>query len=73
MITNPDPTGNGYYPVYTDIARGNAGYCAYHSVGTCGGMRVQFAYFFKLDGDAGCDPQRQLRFALARVWQPSPT
>lgn len=57
MITNPDSTGNGYYPVYTDIARGNNGYCAYHSVGTCGGKRVQFAYFFKLDGDSGCDPQ----------------
>lgn len=57
VITNPDPTGNGYYPVYTDTPRGRAGYCAWHSVGTCGGVRVQFAYFFKLDGDAGCDPQ----------------
>ena len=56
-ITNPDPTGNGYYPVYTDTPRGHAGYCAWHSVGTCSGVRVQFAYFFKLDGDAGCDPQ----------------
>lgn len=57
VITNPDPTGNGYYPVYTDTPRGSARYCAWHSVGTCGGVRVQFAYFFKLDGDAGCDPQ----------------
>jgi len=56
-IPNPDPTGNGYYPVYTDTPRGHAGYCAWHSVGTCGGVRVQFAFFFKLDGDAGCDPQ----------------
>jgi hypothetical protein len=53
----PDPTGNGYYPVYTDTPRGPARYCAWHSVGTCSGVRVQFAYFFKLDGDAGCDPQ----------------
>jgi hypothetical protein len=53
----PDPTGNGYYPVYTDVPRGNAGYCAYHSAGTCGGVPVQFAFFFKLDGDPGCDPQ----------------
>src|SRR4051794_2669703 len=48
VITNPDPTGNGYYAVYTDRSRGSAGYCAYHSVGTCNGIRVQFAYFFKL-------------------------
>jgi hypothetical protein len=52
-----DPTGNGYYPVYTDIPRGHAQYCAWHASGTIGTTRVQFAYFFKLDGDAGCDPQ----------------
>jgi hypothetical protein len=57
MITGPDLSGNGYYPVYTDVPRGNAGYCAYHSAGTCGGQLVQFAFFFKLDGDPGCDPQ----------------
>jgi hypothetical protein len=51
-----DPNGNGYYPVYSDVARGNAGYCAWHSAGTCGGKLVQFAFFFNLDGDAGCDP-----------------
>ena len=27
-ITNPDTSGNGYYPVYVDVKRGNAGYCA---------------------------------------------
>jgi hypothetical protein len=53
----PDAAGNGYYPVYTDVKRGNAGYCAWHSAGTCGGQLVQFAFFFNLDGDAGCDPQ----------------
>jgi len=52
----PDPAGNGYYAVYTDVKRGNAGYCAWHSAGTCGGIPVQFAFFFNLDGDAGCDP-----------------
>ncbi len=50
------PTQNGYYPVYTDIPRGNAGYCAWHSWGSIGATPVQFAFFFKLDGDAGCDP-----------------
>lgn len=54
-ITNPVP--NGYYPVYTDSPRGHAGYCAWHSTGTCGGVQVQFAFFFNLDGDSGCDPQ----------------
>jgi hypothetical protein len=57
MIPNPDSSGNGYYPVYVDIPRGNAGYCAYHSAGTCNGHLVQFAFFWKLDGDPGCDPQ----------------
>ncbi len=56
VITSPDPTGNGYYAVYTDVPRGNAGYCAWHSAGTCHGVAVQFAFFFKLDGDAGCNP-----------------
>lgn len=56
VITSPDSSGNGYYPVYTDIPRGSANYCAWHSAGTCGTTPVQFAYFFKLDGDSGCDP-----------------
>jgi hypothetical protein len=55
-----DPSGNGYYPVYSDVARGSAGYCAWHSAGTCGGKPVQFAFFFNLDGDAGCNPNDTL-------------
>jgi len=51
-----NPVANGYYPVYTDLARGNAGYCAWHSWGTIGTTPVQFAFFFNLDGDPGCDP-----------------
>jgi hypothetical protein len=56
-VTNPDPAGNGFYAVYIDAPRGNANYCAYHSYGACHGVPVQFAFFFNLDGDAGCDPQ----------------
>src|SRR3954451_2129264 len=51
-----DSAGTGYYPVYTDLPRGHNGYCAWHSYGTIGGTRVQFAFFFNLDGDPGCDP-----------------
>ena len=51
-----DSTGNGYYAVYSEVKRGNAGYCAWHSAGTCSGQRVEFAFFFNLDGDPGCDP-----------------
>lgn len=55
MIANP--VANGYYPVYVDAGRRSAGYCAWHSYGSCSGVPVQFAFFFKLDGDPGCDPQ----------------
>ncbi len=50
------PVHDGYYPVYVDLPRGSAGYCGYHSAGTCSGVTVQFAFFWKLDGDSGCDP-----------------
>lgn len=53
----PGPVSNGYYAVYVDTKRGNTGYCAWHSYGTCGSTPVQFAFFFNLEGDAGCDPQ----------------
>jgi hypothetical protein len=49
---------DGFYPVYVDSPRGNAGYCAWHSAGTCSnGVTIQFAFFFNLDGDPGCDPK----------------
>ena len=48
------PVTNGYYPVYTDIRRGTAGYCAWHSAGTCSGVQITFAFFFDLEGDGGC-------------------
>jgi hypothetical protein len=52
-----NPVSNGYYPVYIDQKRGHARFCAWHSTGTCSNVTVQFAFFFNLDGDAGCDPQ----------------
>jgi len=54
--TIANPVSNGYYPVYVDNPRGHARFCAWHSVGTCSGVTVQFAFFFNLDDDAGCDP-----------------
>ena len=53
----PTPTAGAYYPVYVDKPRGGANYCAYHSWGSCNGKAIEFGFFFKLDGDAGCDPQ----------------
>jgi hypothetical protein len=55
-MTNNHPVANAYYPVYSDQPRGNARYCAWHSSGTIAGIRVQFGFFFNLDGDPGCDP-----------------
>jgi hypothetical protein len=52
---------NGFYAVYVDVPRGHARYCAYHSAGSCNvkgsTVPVEFAFFFHLDGDPGCDPQ----------------
>ena len=56
-MTSNHPVANAYYPVYSDQPRGTAGYCAWHSSGTINGIRVQFGFFFNLDGDPGCDPQ----------------
>ncbi|MFM7014200.1 MAG: hypothetical protein ACKOXT_04350 [Actinomycetota bacterium] len=53
-------SNDGYYPVYTDLPRGTAGYCAWHSAGTVSSNGqskvIKFAFFFSLDGDGGCDP-----------------
>jgi hypothetical protein len=57
VIKSPESAGAGYYAVYTDLPRRHASYCAWHSYGQCGGVPVQFAFFWKLDGDPGCDPQ----------------
>ena len=54
QIPNPDPSGNGYYVVYTEQKRGSAGYCGWHSAGMCGNVRVQIAFIFNLNGDPGC-------------------
>ncbi len=56
MVTTPAAGGNGYYAVYTDIPRGDKPYCAWHSAGHCGDTKVQFAFFWNLDGDSGCNP-----------------
>lgn len=57
VVPTQDVVPNGYYAVYVDVPRGNANYCAWHSWGTIGNTPVQFAFFFWLDGDPGCDPQ----------------
>ena len=52
-----DNSKTNYYPVYTDIKRGDANYCSYHSAGMCYGHPGQFCVFFNIDDDPGCDPQ----------------
>jgi len=70
-IGTPDSSGNGYYAVYADTPRGNANYCAYHSYGTCGGVPLQFAYFFKLDGDLQAATRGTPQDCTRRAWLPS--
>jgi len=56
VATGGNVTAGAYYPVYTNIPRGHAGYCAWHSAGTINGTNIQFAFFFNLTGDRGCMP-----------------
>jgi len=52
---NPDPSGLGYYPVYTDVPRpAGSIYCAYHSWGSCPGNNTTLEFaFWSLDGPGG--------------------
>jgi len=50
------PRTDAIYNVYASTTRGGAGYCAWHSYGSCNGTNVQFAWYFNLDGDSGCNP-----------------
>lgn len=55
---------NAFYPVYTDLARGSATYCAWHSFASVtDGITtkvIKFGFFFNLDGDPGCTAQTSL-------------
>src|SRR5262245_10652757 len=57
MQCNLESCSERILSVYVDTPRGHAGFCAWHSAGYCNGTPVQFAFFFNLDGDPGCDPQ----------------
>lgn len=44
-----------YYPVYTDIPRGSAKFCAWHSsFTTTDGKHIKFAFFFDIQNDTSC-------------------
>lgn len=48
-------SNDAYYPVYTDIPRGTATFCAWHSYATTNtGKVIKFAFFFDLTNDAQC-------------------
>lgn len=54
----PDTTGNQLTVVYTDMPRpSTAGYCGYHTAFSCGGVPMQMAFLWNLDGDASCSVQ----------------
>jgi hypothetical protein len=54
----PDTTGNQLTVVYTDMPRpSTAGYCGYHTAFSCGGVSMQMAFLWNLDGDASCSSQ----------------
>ena len=71
QIPNPEPSGNGYYVVYTEQKRGSAGYCGWHTYSYCGNVRVQFAFIFNLDGDTGCGcrPSNAMPKNPVSVWR----
>jgi len=56
-VIGTNAVSNGYYPVYTDLPRGSAQYCAWHSNATCNGVNVKIGFFWKMDGDSGCNPR----------------
>jgi len=66
-ITNP--VLDGYYPVYVDIKRGNAGYCAYHTFGSCKGVTVQVA-FSSTWMAMGAAIRQTLQGCTRRGWRP---
>jgi hypothetical protein len=55
-VVGNQAVANGFYSVFVDTPRGTANYCAWHSWGSCNGVPIQFAFYFNLDGDPGCDP-----------------
>ena len=66
MMTNP--VANGYYPVYVDLKRGSAGYCAWHSYGTVHGVTVEFGFFFDLDRDPSIRDTARSTRRVSRRW-----
>jgi hypothetical protein len=54
LVPIPDP--ETLYLIYVPTPRGTAPFCGFHTFGTYKRHPVQIAWFFNLDGDAGCDP-----------------
>ncbi len=49
-------TGTQMIGVYTDMARpATAKYCGYHGAMSCSGQTIQYAFYWSLDGDSGCN------------------
>ena len=54
LVPIPDP--RTLYLVYGTTTRGTGPFCGFHMFGAYKRHPVQIAWFFNLDGDAGCDP-----------------
>jgi len=54
LVAIPDPAT--LYLIYATTPRGTAPFCGFHTFGNYKRHPVQIAWFFNLDGDAGCDP-----------------
>src|SRR5262249_34592296 len=50
------PNPNAIYFIYTSTFPKGANYCAFHTLGTCNGVIIKFAFMPNTTGIAGCDP-----------------
>jgi len=44
-----------FFSVFSDVPRGNAGWCAWHASGNCGHGTFIFGFHYNMDSDSGCE------------------
>ena len=73
QVNHITPVTNGYYPVYVDTKRGNAGYCAWHSWGSCAGVQRPVRVLLQPRWRPRLRSRRTHRPAIRRALPRSPT